>query len=196
MRKGITWALVCMFVAVSLVACGGGGNGGDATPAHVPVISNLTISPQSATLNQGGGAVAVTMKHHFSDAGSDVSTFTLNAYDSMGTLLDTATKTSVASGYSSGDLTYTGINAPTTKAETYTLEVFLTDATGAESNKLSGTFVVGGGATSAAAIMSQSNSIKHVEESLKLENKTIAPIGENIEKNYFQLKDIHNSIVN
>ena len=196
MRKGITWALVCMFVAVSLVACGGGGNGGDATPAHVPVISNLTISPQSATLNQGGGAVAVTMTYQFADAGADVSTFTASIYDSKGTLLDTGTVASAASGHTSGTLTLSGITIPTTTAMTYTLQVFLTDATGAESNKLSGTFVVGGGAISAVSIMSQSNSIKQQEESLMLENITIAPTDENFKKKYLQLKEIHDSLAN
>ena len=175
MNRCITWALVCMLSAVGLVACGGGGGGGDAEPAHTPVISNLSISPQGAALNQGGGVVAVTMSHHFSDAGSDVSTFTLRAYDSTGTLLDSTTQASSASGHSSGDLIYTGINAPTTKVETYTLEIFLTDATGAESNKLSGTFVVSG-----SAALTPSG----------------APGDKNSEMNYFELKDMRNSLAN
>ncbi len=121
-------------------SCGGGGGGGDGS-AHAPVISNLFVSPQNATLNQDGGEVAVTMSHYFSDAGGDISTFTISVYDSA-TLLDSATQASSAAGYTSGNLTYTGINIPTTIAMTYKFEIYLTDATGAQSNKLEVTFVV------------------------------------------------------
>ncbi len=123
-----------------LSSCGGGGGGGG-SPAHAPVISSLSVSPQSATVNQGGGEVAVTMSHDFTDAGGDISTFTISVYDSAA-LLDSVTKPSSAAGYISGNLTYTNIYVPTTIAMTYKFEIYLTDATGAQSNKLEGTFAV------------------------------------------------------
>ena len=45
MKKGILWAVVCMFVAVSLVACGGGdGGGGGGGDATTPIGTTISLS--------------------------------------------------------------------------------------------------------------------------------------------------------
>ena len=109
-----------------------------------PTISNLRFAPQSATLNQGGGAVTVVGSYDFIDAGGDLAggTVTLTVLDSNNNVLDSTTTaltniTGVTSGILSGPAT-----VPTTAARTLHFTIFITDSKGNKSNTLSGSFTV------------------------------------------------------
>lgn len=144
--QGKTGLLRFLLIALTFVtACGGGGGGGSSTPAtqHPPVISNFIISPSNASLNQGGGAVSMTLYFNVFDSGGDIATATLNVYN-VSTGLQTyngSTALNIPPGTTS---TTTSIitAASTTVARTARLEIYVTDAGGSPSNKLTGTFTV------------------------------------------------------
>lgn len=107
-----------------------------------PVISNLQYSPQSADLNEGGGNITVTGTVNFSDEDGNVSSYILTISDSDGNVVDTLTDTiSGAEGVTSGVLNLT-VTVSTTTADNYSLSIYLTDSTWAQSNTLTGTFIV------------------------------------------------------
>jgi hypothetical protein len=111
-------------------------------PSHLPVISNLQYSPQTATQNQGSGTVSVTGTINFTDQGGDITTLTINKYNTTGTLLSTNnTPVQNKSGVLSGSIGTTG-NFNTATVENYRFEIYVTDLAGNSSNKLFGTFSV------------------------------------------------------
>lgn len=124
-----------VFIAITFTTCGGGGGGS----SHAPNISNLEFSPQSASLNQGGGTVAVTGFVDFIDDGGDVSSVTIKAWDSEGTLVTDMTILVSGSGATAGTLQGL-VSVDTTETGSYTVELFCTDSQGSNSNSLSGTF--------------------------------------------------------
>jgi hypothetical protein len=79
--------LLVLPLLLALIAGCGRGGGGSSQPQHAPTISNLQYTPQSATLNQDGGLINVTGTLDFNDIDGNLSTLTINIYDSNGTPL-------------------------------------------------------------------------------------------------------------
>jgi len=118
---------VVSLLVIALVACGGGG-GGDA-PAPVTV-SNLQYTPAAA--NARLGSISVTGSIDFT-AGADI--VSLRLTDSLGT---NSTVPVSAPGLRSGRITIPSASIPGNPVGLYTFTVWLRDAAGTESNRLSG----------------------------------------------------------
>lgn len=140
----ILYTLVGPAILISM-SCGGGGGGGSGsiTITGIPSISNLQYSPQTVTQNQGGGVVTVTASINFVDEKGDLTALILNVYNSQGVIVLTGTTSLQSiSGRTSGVFTFQLQGVSTTNIGNYTFEVYVTDAVGNVSNKLTGTFSV------------------------------------------------------
>jgi N-acetylneuraminic acid mutarotase len=116
---------------------GGGGGGGD-----TPHISNLFYNPKSADLGSGDGSIPVFGLIHFEDANGNVSSVTINLFDSAGNQIDSNTDPiQGASGVTSGTIEAT-YNINTSVEDDYTFDIFITDKTNLTSNILTGTFSI------------------------------------------------------
>jgi len=134
------------FLLLILFSCGGGGGsssgGGSGTDPSTPSISNLSFYPTSATVNQGGGSVQVSASFRFIDNGGDLSNFTVFYYDQNGNpVLNGPFPLSNVSGKTVGTI-YAYVNIDTTKAMVWSGGVYVTDASGRQSNRLTGNFTV------------------------------------------------------
>ncbi len=144
LSAAIFYSIIGLLIVLISISCGGGGGGGSApaTTTHVPAISNLQYSPQTATQNQSDASVSVTGTINFTDQGGDIATLTINKYDSTGNLLFTDTiPVQNISGVVSGSIRITG-SIDTARVANYIFEVYVTDLIGNISNKLSGPFSV------------------------------------------------------
>jgi hypothetical protein len=130
---------VALGALLALTACGGGGGGGGpaATP---PTITGLSYSPGGAYVGAGDGRQAIDGQLTFTDAGGDLASLTLTVLDAQGTVVDAVTSpVQGAGGHTSGTVSAQVVVATGTVG-TYTLKVVASDAAGARSNELSGTF--------------------------------------------------------
>lgn len=136
--------LVLILTTTLIAGCGGGGGSG-VLPSQVqvaPTISNLQYSPKAVYSNSGGGTATVSAVIDFSDSDGNISTFTISAYDSNNTLLDTQTDSiQEVAGTKTGQLELYGA-FDTTVIGTFRFEIFLTDTTGRKSNTLSNTIEI------------------------------------------------------
>jgi hypothetical protein len=138
------------FVTVALTACGGGGGGGGdgggsgSGVGHAPAISNLQYSPDSSFVNNGGGTVFVNASVDFSDADGDLVSYALDIYDSSNVLVDSLSgATAGVAGITAGTVN-AALSVNTTVADDYKFLLYLTDASGNESNQLTGGFPIYG----------------------------------------------------
>jgi hypothetical protein len=110
---------------------------------NAPILSNLSYSPESAMIGDGGGSIDVDVSLTFSDINGDLSTMTFSIYDSEGYQLS-------SDSYPAQDFTddiYSGTidfiyNADTSVVCDYSFEIYITDLAGNNSNSLSGDFSV------------------------------------------------------
>jgi len=131
-----------LIVALISIGCGGGGGGGTSKPQQAPGISNLQYSPNTAVQGQGGGSITASGTIDFIDADGNISTLTINSYDSLGNQLASNTSlVSGASGVTSGSIIIAAVINTSVKGN-YTFKIFITDSTGLQSNVLTGTFSV------------------------------------------------------
>ena len=135
--------LLVLPLLLALIAGCGGGGGGSSQPQHAPTISNLQYTPQSATLNQDGGLINVTGTLDFNDIDGNLSTLTINIYDSNGTPLAPPTTSQIqgASGVTSGTIGIV-VAVNTTVAGSYSFGIHVTDSIGLQSNVIMRTFIV------------------------------------------------------
>ncbi|MCU0938979.1 MAG: hypothetical protein MUC86_07495 [Burkholderiaceae bacterium] len=136
---GIGWVrrLAGSAAIATLVACGGGGGGGGSTPtATAPTISNLQYSPQSAYASTT--PTVFTGQLSFTDPDGDLASATLAVIGAGGAVVSTVTTPiQGASGVTSGVL-QGAVTAALPTADTYALQVYVTDARSLRSNTLSG----------------------------------------------------------
>lgn len=124
-----------------LFACGGGSSSTPVIlPQHDPIISDLSLYPSFAIVGDGSGAVQIEGDYLFSDADANITTCTINWYDTLGQS-GTLTGTAGLYGYNSGAAFFT-VTGDTTIPCTTTFEFYVTDITGLKSNKLTGTWTV------------------------------------------------------
>jgi uncharacterized delta-60 repeat protein len=125
---------------ITVVASGGGGGNGDQGSA--PVISNFTYSPSFTLVGSGGGKALVTADINFADDNGNISSMTLNVFDSNNNLIGSTTGPIEAiSGKKSGVIEVEAY-ADTTLAGEYTFQIYLVDDTNLKSNVLRGKFVI------------------------------------------------------
>ncbi len=132
-------SLLIVTLVMAITGCsGGGGNGGDSGVA--PSISSLSYYPTYAYVNDGGGQIEVNGTVSFVDPDGDVSTVTLRVRDSTGqAVVNEVIPVIGAGGITSGTLN-AQILISTVVADNYTVQVFVTDASGHQSNQLEGGF--------------------------------------------------------
>lgn len=131
--------LAAMAVAV-VAGCGGGGGGG--TSAVAPTISALSYVPTAVYVNDGGGQTTVNGTFYFSDPEGDLSTTTLQVLDASGQpVFSQVIPISGASGVTSGVI-QGSVTVTTVAAGNFTIQIYVTDSHGLDSNRLSGVFRV------------------------------------------------------
>jgi hypothetical protein len=121
-----------------LSACGGTGDGFVATPEpvqHVPVISNLKLSPDSALYMQGDGSVVVTAEIAFRDAGRDIQTLWILMPDGTSMQLSESFATEI------GTITE-DFALPTNQIGEFSIEIWLVDKAGDSSVHRTADFTV------------------------------------------------------
>src|SRR5512134_2587903 len=134
--KSTSLVIFAICMAFALAACGGGGGGGGGMIGTAPTISDLQYSPRaeyvSTTSTTFGGSFL------FSDPDGDLSSVTLIIADSSGATISTTTESiQGAAGLTSGTIGGS-VSCSLPVADNYTLQVFVTDAEGMQSNVLSG----------------------------------------------------------
>ncbi|MHB0929423.1 MAG: hypothetical protein ACYC3W_11085 [Candidatus Nanopelagicales bacterium] len=143
--KAVCLLGVLLFALLVTSGCGGGGStngGGNGAGGTPPAISNAVVSPTSAQLNQGGGAINVNLTMNFVDPDGDVVSFTLDVFDQSNTRISTHTyPISGVSGVTSGVINGIFV-VETTTVGSWTTHIYVTDADGALSNTLVGTFSI------------------------------------------------------
>lgn len=133
----LTRRFLQLVMAVALAACGGGdGGGGEVPAAHPPSISDLAYTPSTA-MQVPSGTATITGTVTFSDAGGDVAAFRMTS--SAGADLTVATPQ--LNGITSGRGAATFI-VSVDKVGKYAFDIWVTDAQGNASNRLSGSFEV------------------------------------------------------
>lgn len=132
--RAVRWLASLLFFAVLGVSCGG--NDEPAAPAHQPSISNLRYSPASAA-QVPGATVTISGTFDFSDAGGDVSSLRMTSSGGADVAMPTPQLSGIVSGTAVGQ-----VSVSVDKPGNYTFELWVTDSTGLNSNKLSGTFEV------------------------------------------------------
>jgi hypothetical protein len=137
-----TW----FFFMLLLVGCSGNGDeesvvsdtGTGPLPAqHVPEISNLKLSPDSALHMEGDGSIQVTATISYTDIGQDVETFYVRLSGGQSVPKSVAALVDGVSGTLTTDFV-----VPTSYEYGYTVEIWVVDRAGKSSNHLSVDFSV------------------------------------------------------
>ncbi len=142
--NSISRSLALVFSGIFTIAGCGGGGGGSGGGVNAPVISNLRLLPDASYLNNGGGTVFVNASVDFSDADGDLSSFSLDIYDSSNVRIDSLRgPTTGAGGVTSGTV-FASVAVSTTVADNYSFTLTMSDARGNQSNQLIGIFPIEG----------------------------------------------------
>ena len=123
--------LICIGIIVSVASCSGSGDGNS-----TPNISGLYCSPSSILVGSGEGLEKVNFSFNFSDTDGNISTLTINVFDSSHNVLFSNTDfIEGISGVKSGSIRG-GIYAETSVQGEYTFELNITDKANSKSNIL------------------------------------------------------------
>jgi hypothetical protein len=136
-----------VFLVSFLVACGGGGGGGDSSGGNggtvnvAPAISNLELSHNFALFNEGGGRTSVQAMFDYTDPEGDIVTVRIEISDGSSLSVEVEAPIPAPSGTLAGDVEFS-----TTQSGVFTAEVWVVDAAGNSSNRLSVEFTIYGSA--------------------------------------------------
>jgi hypothetical protein len=129
---------VLFVLALGLAACGGDDDGVTTTPEpvqHVPEISSLKLSPDSALYMEGDGSVVVTAEITFRDDGSDVETLWLEKPDGTTAEFEVTNRSEIQS-------ITVEFNVPTDKVGLPYYDFWLVDMAGERSDSWSSSFSI------------------------------------------------------
>jgi hypothetical protein len=118
-----------------LAACDGDGDGFIPTAEslqHAPEISNLNLSPDTAMYMEGEGSVRVTAEFGFTDVAQDIQTSHVEISDGTSLTNDLSEPINTVSGTLIEEF-----DVSTASVGTFTVEIWLVDAAGNASNRLS-----------------------------------------------------------
>lgn len=123
-----------LWLSALVASCGGGGGGGGGT-GSAPAISNLSVSPTAAYVSSGSINFHSTL--NFTDSDGNLATLTLTILNGVGATtsvqnLSLASATGITAGILQGDVSAVGV-----AADTYAVQIYVTDAAGQRSNTLS-----------------------------------------------------------
>ena len=131
-----------IYIVLVLVGCGGNGDDGftvqrsqPAQVQHVPEITDLALSPNTANYMEGAGSIVVTAEITFMDAGSDLRALLVRMPDNS--VIEFAVSMSTETGTFSEDLTMS-----TQSVGTVALEFWLSDQAGYQSDSFTAEFIV------------------------------------------------------
>jgi hypothetical protein len=144
MKKTLVLMLLLSFAFFISCSSGGGGSssGGGGGSTGTPGISNLSPQTITGALNQGGGAMTVSIEFDFVDSEGDLTTCQTFAQNPDGSaILRPPIQIQGVSGVTTGRIRITAV-VPTTQAEIRTWGVYVKDAKGQESNRLFGTLKI------------------------------------------------------
>jgi len=134
--------VISLALSMSLFGCSSEG-GGTSTPTQVtPSIAGLQYSPSAAYVNSGGGTTTVSGTINFADPNGNLATLTVTVFDSTGKQVSSSTNPiSGVSGVTAGTIGISGTISTAVSGQ-FMFQIFVTDATGHDSNILAGTFNV------------------------------------------------------
>jgi hypothetical protein len=125
-----------------LTACDG--RGGYFVTGRVPEISNLAVTPQLELPGWSGYRLTVDLTFDFVAQDGNLKTITVNVYDQIsGEQLSTGTGPIDLAGVTQGTIAER-MSVSTIEGRTFIWEVFVTDSTGLESNRLTGSLTKAG----------------------------------------------------
>lgn len=131
MNSFIYWSKVLLRVTAIAVLMSCGGGGGRET-VHAPTVSGLSYSP-TTTFQAAGGRVVVDATVVFADTGSDVTALRITSSAGTDVTVPTPSLSGVPGGTSA-----TTFSLPADQAGKISFEIWLVDARGSASNRLSG----------------------------------------------------------
>jgi hypothetical protein len=133
---------VSLFLILILSGCGSGSSGSsEASTSHAPAVSNLVILP--------GEPGTFDISFAYSDEDGDVTTVAVALYDVKGTQLESVTKQIDTAGNTSGPIRGR-LDLSDTPPGDYSIEIYITDSTGLQSNSISRSFSATGAVGQAA----------------------------------------------
>lgn len=127
-------------LALGIAACSSDDDGVPTIPEpvqHVPEISSLKLSPDSALYMEGGGTLQVTAEVSYTDLGQDIETLHVKGSDGISMAVSVAEMIDSISGTLS-----TAITMRTSYEGGYTVEIWLVDRAGQSSNAMTADFPV------------------------------------------------------
>lgn len=139
-RLSIT-GLVTLTILLVILTTGCGGSGGG-TAGTAPSISNLSYSPSTAYVNDGGGQIDIFGTFDFVDPDGNLDSLTIIVQDSGGQNVQSETITiSGVSGLTSGTI-QGAIAITTSMAGNFTVQIYVTDTIGFRSNTIEFVFKI------------------------------------------------------
>ena len=139
MRSG-RFLILALFAVAACSGGGGGGSSGSSTVSVPPSISNLRFSPAFASFNSGNTTITATVA--FSAPRGNLSTITMTTFSASGQELSSGSAAlQGVTGQTTGNVSGTAQFA-TTVPGAFSFQVFVTDASGLQSNVLTGSFSV------------------------------------------------------
>jgi hypothetical protein len=135
MKEVLAMRRLLFLLPFVLAACDGDGDGFIPTAEslqHAPEISNLNLSPDTAMYMEGEGSVRVTAEFGFTDVAQDIQTSHVEISDGTSLTNELSEPINTVSGTLIEEF-----DVSTASVGTFTVEIWLVDAAGNASNRLS-----------------------------------------------------------
>ena len=141
MIKLLTTRVFALFLASSLVACGGGeGSGTDGSAGTAPTISALSFSPDAAYVDTVSGELTVVGTLDYLDPDGDIESLTIVVRDASGQIIDNLTTPILEIAGSTSATIQDELVADASVAGIYAVQVYITDSRGHRTDPLDDTF--------------------------------------------------------
>jgi hypothetical protein len=133
-------AMVGLFVVIMLGLTGCGGGSDENETETTPAISSLQYTPATLTVNT---LTNVDWQFDFTDTGGDISTGTYTVLNPSGVQVYAKTiDLTIPAGIKTGTQFGTTFNVTFVDVGTYTINMYVTDGTGVNSNTLTATIAI------------------------------------------------------